>query len=603
MIKDIEYAFFSQLSYLNWNNLNLNKLKNENSYTNREFIKFLNLTEVWNKIKPPFYDKEKNLEKVENGILMYHEEDKRLFGVFGTEKSKDNSQLMNPLYTFDGWQFIYSADKTKLYKDIYNLDNVEDDGFFACAFMKNDNEIIIAYRGTETTYKDFFTDFQIGFLNSNHSQLVCTYIFLEHIKSLYPNISDENIYLTGHSLGGCLAQYAFISSEKKHKTITWNALGVGTYRNRLKKDIFGNFENVLSYLSTFIGYTDNIIKISSSIKKEFILSENIILKNEKEDTEKIQKIIKSNLLEKYLKNYEELLDYKIKLVSLEIYWLLKSVFEIQNSINKTSTNITNYYNSLDWTADLQTREGKCIDVLTGNETLNEEIDDSKFRILYATVSKIGFDYHGVNDFLIYMDKNGMIQAGHFNLIFTKNSIKTVYENILNADKKRHKKYQKLDFLKEGTTNKTEQEKPFFNFHTTCTKTQRFGIKQTEIENANIKYILPAKNALSSDVAPYIPYREFETNERTNGSDEVGVFIIGQVANVTLCGIKGGDTIQLIKVGEPIQKQSLVEQITEIKNKKEIDSGKCIGFGYRVGGQEYDVIKYSDGTIERKFRYC
>lgn len=36
-----------------------------------------------------------------------------------------------------------------------------------------------------------------------------------------------------------------------------------------------------------------------------------------------------------------------------------------------------------------------------------------------------------------------------------------------------------------------------------------------------------------------------------------------------------DTIQLKKVGEPIQKQSLAEQIMEIKNKKEIDRGKCI----------------------------
>ncbi|MGL5903417.1 MAG: hypothetical protein ACRCZO_12095, partial [Cetobacterium sp.] len=299
---------------------------------------------------------------------------------------------------------------------------------------------------------------------------------------------------------------------------------------------------------------------------------------------------------------KEKLQYEIDFISIQIYWLLKSVLEIQNTKDSPSTNIINYYNSLDWTADLQTREGKCIDVLTGAETEKEEIDDSKFRILCSTFSKLGFSYHGVNDFLIYMDKNGMIQAGQYNLIFTKNLIKTLYENILNADKRRTKGTKKLDFLKEGTTNKTEKEKPFLNFHTSCTKKALFGIKQSEIEIAKILYVLPAKNALSSDVAPYIPYREYEENERPNGSDEVGVFILGQVTNVTLCGIKGGDTIQLKKIGQPIQKQSLAEQVTEIKNKKEIDAGRCIGWGTKGGSTEYDVIKYSDGTIVRQPRY-
>lgn len=593
-IKDIEFAFFSQLAYLNWNNININELKYEDTYINKNFIKFLNLdNDVWNKIKI-----DESVPKVENGILMYNESDKRLFGVFGIEKNKNNSELMNPLYNFDGWQFIYSADKTKLYKDKYNLDNIKDDGFYATAFLKNDTEIIIAYRGTEpTTITDLLTDIYAGFLNKNHSQLVCAYLFIEHVKSLYPNISDENIYITGHSLGGCLAQYAFLSTNKKHKTVTWNALGVGQYRDNLEKNLFGDIEECLIFLKPLAEYA-NIYKIDSEIQNEFISSNTIILESENDDIQKLKKIIDKNIT--YSK---DILQPQIEFITLQIYWLLKSVLEIQKTKSTSSTNIVNYYNSLDWTADLQTREGKCIDVFTGNEIEQEEIDDSKFRILLSAILKRGlFKYHGVNDFLIYMDKNGMVQAGLYNLTFTKNLIKTLYENILNADKKRHKKYQKLDFLKEGTTNKTEKEKPFLNFHTTCTKTQRFGIKQTEIENANIKYILPAKNALSSDVAPYIPYREFEAKERANGSDEVGVFIIGQVANVTLGGIKGGDTIQLIKVGESIQKQSLAEQITEIKNKKKIDIGTCIGWGTKGGSTEYDVIKYSDGTIVRQPRY-
>lgn len=594
MIKDIDYAFFSQLAYLNWNKLDIEEIKTYPTYINKNFLDFLNLeSQIWNEIKINIPE-----PKVENGILMYNELDKRLFGVFGTEKSKDNSQLMNPLYNFDGWQFIYSADNSKLYKDKYGLDDIKDDGFYATAFMKNDNEIIIAYRGTEpNTICDLLADIYAGFLNKNHSQLVCAYLFIEYVKSLYPNIADENIYITGHSLGGCLAQYAFLSTNKKHQTVTWNALGVGQYRENLEKNLFGDIEESLIFLNPLADYA-NIYKIDSEIQKEFISSsKNIILNSEIEDIKKLKNIIDQNIT-----HSKNILQSQIEFATLQIYWLLKSVLEIQKTKTTTSTNITNFYNSLDWTADLQTREGKCVDVLTGVETLKEEVDDSKFRILCSTLSKLGFSYHGVNDFLIYMDKNGMIQAGQYNLTFTKNLIKTVYENILKSDKRRTKDTKKLDFLKEGTTNKTKKEKPFLHFHTTCTKKALFGIKQSEVEIAKIIYISPANKALSSDVAPYIPYREFEANERTNGNNEVGVFIIGQVTNVTLCGIKGGDTIQLIKVGEPIQKQSLAEQITEIKNKKEIDSGRCIGFGYRVGGQEYDVIKYSDGTIERKLRF-
>lgn len=99
-IKDVEFAFFSQLAYLNWDKLNLNKFKNNSFYTEKKFINFLSLNDIWENIKID------NLEpKVEKGILMYHENDKRLFGVFGTKKNSRNSQTIEPLYSFDGWQF------------------------------------------------------------------------------------------------------------------------------------------------------------------------------------------------------------------------------------------------------------------------------------------------------------------------------------------------------------------------------------------------------------------------------------------------------------------------------------------------------------------
>jgi len=141
MIKDVEYAFFAQLAYLNWNKLDIAELKNEDSYQNKDLIEFLKLDDVWNKIKIT------NIEpRIENGILMYDEVDKRLFGVFGIERDENKSNELLPYYDFKGWQFIYSADKAKLYRDKYKFEDMEDDGFYAVAFMK-ENDIVIAYRG------------------------------------------------------------------------------------------------------------------------------------------------------------------------------------------------------------------------------------------------------------------------------------------------------------------------------------------------------------------------------------------------------------------------------------------------------------------------
>ena len=143
MIKDVEYAFFAQLAYLNWNKLDMAELKNETSYKTGDLINFLKIEEkVWNKIK----HKNTIEPKVENGILMYDEADKRLFGVFGIERDENKSNELLPYYDFNGWQFIYSADKAKLYRDKYKFEDMEDDGFYAVAFMK-ENDIVIAYRG------------------------------------------------------------------------------------------------------------------------------------------------------------------------------------------------------------------------------------------------------------------------------------------------------------------------------------------------------------------------------------------------------------------------------------------------------------------------
>lgn len=603
-IKDVEFAFFSQLAYLNWNTINLNKLKNENSYINKEFINFLNLPEVWDKIRID------NLEpKLENGVLMYNEFDKRLFGVFGIKKNSQNPQLVDPLYDFNGWQFVYSADKTKLFKDKYNH-KVDDDGFFACAFMK-DNEIVVAYRGTEPdTIEDLLADLEIGFLNHNHSQLVCAYMFLEHIKSIYPN---KNIHITGHSLGGCLAQYAYVCGNKQYPTVTWNALGLGKHKNQVTKNIFwGN--DVTSYLQLYS--LDIKRKLESSLfSKSGEISNDFFKLSEKQMTDLIfnklysptKETIESGYYkvaekeigdlkvsvgtasidrdkkpQKLNKSQDEELRKNLQISSIHIYWLLKGIKNYQLSFDKPSVNIKSFYNSLDWTALLQTREGKTIDVLTGTENLQEETNDTQWNIIKLSFNKFGFAYHSVNDFLLYMNVDGMVESGKYSEVFIKNLIKTLYLNISKADTNRAKEYKKLNFIKEGTINKTEESTPFVRFHTTCTKTQRFGDKNSEISLAQMKYELSAKNSLSSDISSYVPYRDYSSDERQIANDdEVGIFTIGQLTNVHLCSIIGGDPVQLIKIVEA----------NEEKPKEKVEEPKK--------QPTFKIIKYSSALAEKR----
>ncbi|MGO5426152.1 Mbeg1-like protein [Fusobacterium mortiferum] len=582
MIKDAEYAFFSQLSYLNWNNLDMNELKTYEEYNTKDFIKFLGFKDlVWNKIKI------NNIEpRVENGILMYDEVDKRLFGVFGIERDTANSKLMKPYYDFKGWQFIYSADKAKLYRDKYKFEDMEDDGFYAVAFMK-ENDIVIAYRGTEPDkIEDLIADLYIGFLNRNHSQLVSAYLFVEYIKELYPN---KNIHLTGHSLGGCLAQYAFVCTNKKYPTVTWNALGLGKHKNTITDGIFwGN--DITDYIGLYSlelqdKLEEEVLDKNGNIKNE------IILLTEKENIDSIFNILNPRVTEIYEKgeyivgkkgffslkfvdsNYvgkdkeerniltkkqKEKLEEELRIKSIQIYWLLRGIKNYQLCFKATSNKIKNYYNSKDWTALLQTREGETVDVLTGDICEQEKTDDTKIKIAKQTLDKSGFNYHGVNDFLLYMNKEGMIEPGKYNEIFTKNLIKTIYEHVKPTNNS-----LKLKIFKENSEKYTDKENPFQKFHILATKKRTFLNNMTLVEEANIKYFVPAINSISSDINEYISYIPFLLKPEEN--DEIGVYIVGQLSNVTLAGIKGGVESQLIKV---FSKKEIIneEKYLKLENK-------------------------------------
>lgn len=369
----------------------------------------------------------------------------KLTEVFGTKERysfKDGRFFMN-FFNFEGWEIIYSANKKKLFKDYYNIDIEFEDGFFGAVFKK-ENRVIIAYRGTEPTkLNDLLTDLDLGFFKKNSSQLLSAIIFYEYVrKRLEKNIE---ICITGHSLGGCLAQYVYLYAQKNIPTKTWNALGVGKDKEKIAEGFLLS-DDITRYIN--IGSREvstrtkeRYIQSDGSVDERFATYGEITLINE------IEALISGVGLKTATTGYNEIFSKDVgklkislgtqlpreefntstitkvkdefRLASIQVYWLLKGLKNIQLAEKISANNIVNYYDKRDWTADIQTREGKIVEVTTGQTSLEEMSDDSVKRVIKTTYEKFGFKYHGVNNFILYMNDEGNIEAGKINEKFSK----------------------------------------------------------------------------------------------------------------------------------------------------------------------------------------
>lgn len=127
----------------------------------------------------------------------------------------------------ENWKIYYVDNRTA------HISGKEGSGFYSIVFKKGD-EYVIAYRGSEKfpiedAYKDFIeTDLAIG-LGKIPLQ------FYEGVEVYYELVNNhkiphKNITLTGHSLGGGIAQYVALSVDKNLNiipyTYTWNAVGI-----------------------------------------------------------------------------------------------------------------------------------------------------------------------------------------------------------------------------------------------------------------------------------------------------------------------------------------------------------------------------------------
>ncbi len=122
-------------------------------------------------------------------------------------------------------------------------------GFYAVAFEK-DKKVIIAYRGSEIgsfgeAYKDFIeTDLLIGLDKKPRQLEQGVEFYRELLEAGYKSIS-----LTGHSLGGGIAQYVALISDMEGygipKVYTWNAVGINK-NGILSIEDFVRFDHIVN---------------------------------------------------------------------------------------------------------------------------------------------------------------------------------------------------------------------------------------------------------------------------------------------------------------------------------------------------------------------
>ena len=167
-LPDINYALMAQLSYLNWNRIDKNKI-------DREILSEILFEEnIISQIKTDFYNNPSHYPSNETiagepGKLeqyTYHEEDKRLFLVYSLDKTEKRTPLFENIV--DGWEYLDCATGEIIQNKFFPpelLEEYKESGFFGVAFQRG-NDIMIAYRGTEFELafaRDVETDFNIYF--------------------------------------------------------------------------------------------------------------------------------------------------------------------------------------------------------------------------------------------------------------------------------------------------------------------------------------------------------------------------------------------------------------------------------------------------------
>jgi len=194
-MKDIIYAGFAQLSYLNWHNsgreinkkiIRLEGKKLIDIFKDRESFEILKNSDY-----AKIYSKGQDYLRIEEGKKIYHKSDARAYFLYSEDKVNGEKKPKYP--EFGEWEFIYGYDHIKMYNEMVARTILEEDSGFQASVFKKDNNVVIAYRGSDDN-KEFEnlvsdwgdTNYDIG-TNKVPDALTCAVWLFDKVVTMYKN--------------------------------------------------------------------------------------------------------------------------------------------------------------------------------------------------------------------------------------------------------------------------------------------------------------------------------------------------------------------------------------------------------------------------------
>ena len=376
---------------------------------------------------------------------------------FSFAKKQNSKEIIKKYFDnfFKEWMLFYVEDK--------RAKTVEKDatGFFGVVFKNIEkNRYIIAFRGSERypledAYKDFIeNDLKIG-LGIKPLQ------FYDGV-ALYNKILDDFkidknlISLTGHSLGGGIAQFVAIVSDRERKyvpyTYTWNSIGInregiinifdffdyneilnGLNLNENEKRYFLDFRD--EYLVFFfkemkrkrIMKDNNTLLVNSTEFPETIVDDELI-KNFFETTsfeERLRKLPLSTQNRLMHENNIFNVFFKIENVKKEVMRTSKFIEKIKNNL-EYETRIINFCHSEDLTVSLFPHIGAVYQV--EKEFFKSEIKKKTIFSSLLFFTKSVQNYHNHDVFIPFLINTG-VHSGLFDKTISNTYLSSLIRKI------------------------------------------------------------------------------------------------------------------------------------------------------------------------------
>ena len=414
-MRDIDYAFFSQMSYLNWENLSKRSI--EEAGSDDLVTNILDKKELWNILSPSVNLKRKELSE-------YPGNDKRVFMRYSLEKSK------KPIFNFSGWKFLFGTGYSDIYrlylKKTEKIPNNRYKGSFRGVVFKKKNKIVIAFNGGEKLIdvkKNEITLDDMKIYERNCAHLIAGYWLYKYVQENYFEEGDE-IHLTGNKYGGFIAQYVYMATGGKDKTVLWNPIGSGI-NSEIKDEKRPPRE--LHDLKNIWGHPEFTKEVIERIYSKFILEDGwispaILEENAKdkicqafEEAEEEKEIKK--IAARKIENKEDLTEH----VEVLYYILLTNyLYNDDYERKRKQSLIQTYLIEDEWTVHAINRIGAVIDISTGIRAERRRVKRKK-----APPYELPFLTEELNDVIIFMNNYGNLEYGVMREEFVKNSIKSV----------------------------------------------------------------------------------------------------------------------------------------------------------------------------------